>query len=160
MAKSRDILPWGRERSRQYGPLGQLRHQMNRLFDTFFAEGNEGRIGFLEGRFAPEIDLTETDKEIRVSAELPGLEEKDIEVTMTDGALNIRGEKREEKTEEEKNYYRSERRYGSFERTIPLPAEIDSDKVQAEFKRGVLTVRIPKTPGAESRRKKIDVKPG
>jgi HSP20 family protein len=88
----KDIVPWRRETSRPPGTLEQLRREMNRLFDNFFAEGTEDRLGFLEGRFAPEIDLSETDKEICVSAELPGMEEKDIEVTIDNGSLSVRGE--------------------------------------------------------------------
>ena len=111
-----------------------------------------------EGRFAPEIDISETDKEICVSAELPGIEQKDLEVTMTHGSLSIRGEKRKEETEEKKNYYRAERSYGSFERAIPLPSAVDSGKAKAEFKRGVLTIRLPKSPEAQAQPKRIDVK--
>ena len=151
----RDIAPW---RETSYRPLSQLHREVDRLFEDFFAGKESDRIGLFEGRFAPEIDISETDKEICVSAELPGIEQKDLEVTMTDDSLLICGEKRKEETEEKKNYYRAERSYGSFGRTIPLPSAVDSAKAKAEFKRGVLTIRLPKSPEVQSQRKRIDVK--
>ncbi len=131
-----------------------FREEMNRLFDNFFR-------GFeIEpfGTFRPSVNVVEDEKEIRVSAELPGIDEKDIEVSLSKDSLTIKGEKKEEKEDKGKNYYRMERSYGSFSRTIPLPVEIDADKVKAQFKKGVLTVTLPKTAKAIKETKKIPVK--
>ena len=110
------------------------------------------------GAFHPNIDVTETDKEIRVSAELPGMDNKDINVSLTKESLTITGEKKEEKEEKKKDYYRMERSYGSFSRTIPMPVEIDTDKAKALFKKGVLTITLPKTAKAIKEKKKISIK--
>ena len=92
-----------------------------------------------------------------VCAEIPGVDPKDIDVSVEDGTLSIKGEKKYEREENEKGQYRTERSYGAFERTIALPAEVDEGKAKAEFKKGVLKLTLPKRPGAASRRKKIPV---
>ena len=107
---------------------------------------------------APRIDISETDTELRIEVELPGIDEKDVCLTLTDNVLMIRGEKKAEREEKDKNYYVSERSFGSFQRAIPLPTEVDADKVEASFKNGVLTVRLPKTPEAEAKTRRIEVK--
>jgi HSP20 family protein len=141
-----------------YNPFALLRQEVNSLFDNFFRgfeiEPFMGRLG----AFSPSVDVKESDNEIKVSAELPGMHDKDIDVSLTKDSLTIKGEKKEEKEDKGKDYYRMERSYGSFSRTIPLPAEIDTDKVKAEFKKGVLTVTLPKTPRAIKETKKISVK--
>jgi HSP20 family protein len=103
--------------------------------------------------------VSETDKEIKVSAELPGMDDKDIDVSLTRDALTIKGEKKEEKEDKGKDYYKMERSYGSFTRSIPLPVEVDTDKVQATFKKGVLEITLPKTAKAIQETKKIPIKP-
>jgi HSP20 family protein len=108
--------------------------------------------------FVPHVDVVDTDKEIKVSAELPGMDDKDIEVTLNADTLTIRGEKKEEKEEKGKDYYRSERSYGSFMRTVPLPLTIETEKVSASFAKGVLTVKLPKTKQALGGTKKVTVK--
>jgi HSP20 family protein len=128
---------------------------MDRLFQDFFEVEPFGQRVFST---FPEIDVKETEKELKVSAELPGLEEKDVEVLLDADSLTIRGEKRHEEEEKGESYYRSERRYGSFSRVIPLTAEVESDKVEARFKNGVLTVTIPKTEKARADLKKIPIK--
>ena len=109
------------------------------------------------GSWMPQIDVSETAKEIRVTAELPGMEEKDLEVSLVEGALTIRGEKSEEHEEDKGDVHRSERQYGMFERTIRLPSEVDADKVKASFKKGVLKITLPKTKEAQSNRRVIPV---
>jgi HSP20 family protein len=104
----------------------------------------------------PSTDVTETDKEIEISAELPGLEEKDVQVNLADGVLTIRGEKNAEKEEKDKNYRLVERSYGSFERSIALPEGVKSEDVKASIAKGVLTVKVPKPALAQAR--KIEVK--
>jgi HSP20 family protein len=107
---------------------------------------------------SPAVDVTESDKAYEITAELPGLDEKNIEVNVANGGLTIRGEKKEEKEEKQKDYYVSERRYGSFERYFSLPEGVDADKIQASFKNGVLKVTLPKTAEAQKPAKKIEVK--
>jgi HSP20 family protein len=154
LVSSKKQAPVKRE---EYNPLSLLRHEMNSLFDNFFS-GSE--LEPYTGRaFSPNIDMKESEKELRVSAELPGMDEKDIEVSLNRDSLTIKGEKKEEKEDKGKDYYRMERSYGSFSRTIPLPTEVEPDKVKAEFKKGVLTVTIPKTAKAIKETRKISIKP-
>jgi len=145
-------------RREEYNPFSLLRQEMNKLFDNFFRgfEIEPFTGGF--GAFSPSVDVKESDKEIKISAELPGMDDKDIDVSLTKDSLTIRGEKKQEKEDKGKDYYRMERSYGSFTRTIPLPAEADTEKVKAEFRKGVLTVTLPKTPQAIKETKKIPVK--
>src|SRR5213592_5260735 len=135
-------------------PFSYLRNQINRVFDDFWGESwlapRESFAGFW-----PQVDVTETDKEVKVCAEIPGVDAKDIDVSVENGTLTIKGEKKYEQEEKEKGQYRMERSYGSFERAIELPAEVDESKAKAEFKKGVLRLTLPKRPGAPSRRKKI-----
>jgi len=140
-------------------PVHEFRQAMDRLMENFFDGFDTRHFGRRSDAFVPQVDVVDTDKEIRVSAELPGLDEKDIEVSLTREALTIKGEKREEKEEKGKDYYRSERSYGSFTRIIPLPVEIDAEKVAASFKKGVLTVKLPKTKQAINETRKVSIKP-
>ena len=144
-------------------PFASFQKEMNKLFDDFFGgfdltpwPHSEGRLA---ATFTPRVDVSETDKEIKVSAELPGMDEKDLDVSLTRDTLTIKGEKKEEKEDKGKDYYRMERSYGSFVRSIPLPFDIDTDKVQATFKKGVLQVVLPKSAKAIQEAKKIAVKP-
>jgi len=107
---------------------------------------------------APAVDMTESDKAYEVTAELPGMDEKDIEVKVVDGNLMIKGEKQQEKEEKQKDYYLHERRFGSFERRFQVPEGVDADKIEASFKKGVLTVTLPKKLEAQKPAKKIEVK--
>jgi len=141
---------------RSADPFSYLRNQINRVFDDFWGESWLAPREMAAG-FWPQVDVTETDKEIKVSAEIPGVEPKDIDVSVESGMLTIKGEKKYEREEKEKGQYRMERSYGSFERAIELPAEVDESKAKAEFKKGVLRLTLPKRPGAPSRRKKIPV---
>lgn len=142
-------------------PFYYLQQEMNRLFDDFFSSTDIapfGEGGKHLGSFIPSVDVKEDNKEITVKAELPGMDEKDIEVLLMENTLTLKGEKKEEKEEKKKDYYHIERSYGSFNRVIPLPAGIDMQKVNAGFKNGVLTVRLPKTEEAAAKGKKIPVK--
>jgi HSP20 family protein len=157
MLNMRELIPWTRGREVTSGrrvehPLMAFQREMDRLFEDFWRGfdlplvGRPERIG---GAVSPRIDISEKDDEVVVSAELPGLDEKDVEVTLTDNVLLIRGEKKLEREEKERGYTYTERSYGSFERRIPLDVEVLSDKVSATFKNGVLTVRLPKSPEAQ-----------
>jgi HSP20 family protein len=146
-----------------------LRQEIDRLFDDFGAgfwrspirrsllemapfSGREWRF-----ELNPAVDVVEDDKSYQITAELPGLGEKDIEVQYSDGVLTLKGEKREEKEEKKTDYYVSERRYGSFRRAFQVPDDVDADKIEANFKNGVLTLSLPKSPQARKQEKKITV---
>jgi HSP20 family protein len=143
-----------------------FRSEMDRLFDEFdcFAFRPGAAFPSLFGPRTrlplgiPAIDVTEDDKADKIEAKLPGLDEKDIEVTVSGGTLTLKGEKRQEKEEKGKNTYVSERSYGSFQRTFGLPDGVDADKITADFSKGVLTVILPKTAEAQKPHKKIEVK--
>ena len=160
-----DLVPWKRgERKlpvrRGEEPFYAMQERMNRMFDDFFSD-RFGLAPFGEqfGAFNPSVDVTESDQEIKVSAELPGLAEQDIEVSLSNDVLTLRGEKKVEKEDKGENYYRMERSYGSFHRSISLPTEVKADQVEATFKNGVLTVTLPKAATAQNR-KKINIKAG
>ena len=155
------IVPSKRSDDRSLAQRGghsfsHLRNQINRVFDDFWGESWLAPSREMPARFWPQVDITETEKEIKVSADIPGVEAQDIDVSVEDGMLS-KGEKKYEREEKEKGQYRMERSYGSFERAIELPAEVDESKAKAEFKQGVLRLTLPKRPGAPSRRKKIAV---
>jgi HSP20 family protein len=142
-------------------PFYSLQRDMNSLFDNFFRGFNVAPRGFSGGemeRFTPSIDVKESEKEFMIKAELPGVEEKDIEVTVTDDSVTIKGEKKEEKEDKNRNYYYMERSYGSFSRVIPLETAIESGKAQASFKNGILDVKIPKNQSAKAKETKILIK--
>jgi HSP20 family protein len=127
------------------------------MFDNFWLEP----FGVSEewpGSFVPTIDVTENNKEIRISSELPGIDEKDINITVSDSMLTIQGEKKQEEEEKEKGFYCRESSYGTFRRVINLPAEVDESKAEAEFKKGVLKIKLPKTAQAKTKAKKIKIK--
>jgi HSP20 family protein len=162
----RDFVPsiWRRTedslRREDDHPIFHLQREMNRLFDDFsrgFDVAPFSAVGRF-GTFMPSVDVKEDDREITVKAELPGMDEKDIEVLLADNVLTVKGEKKEETEEKEKDYYHMERSYGSFKRVIPLPAGIDAKNISADFKNGVLTVRLPKTEEAAVKGQKIPVK--
>src|SRR5262245_45743800 len=163
----RDLIPWSRgsdrvDVRRQPGDVfGQLRREINQLFDDVWRGFDVPAFtGDGESRLRPRIDIAETDKEIQVAPELSGLDDKDVEVTLSDGVLTIKGEKKSERKEDGKGFYLSERSYGSFQRSIVLPEGVDADKVSAEFTNGVLTVKVPKLPSVQSNVKKIAIKAG
>jgi HSP20 family protein len=160
-------------RSEIWQPFDIFRREVDRLFDEF--GGGFRRSPFGQGLFdlepfwprggtrsaAPAVDVVERDNAYELSVELPGMDEKDIEVKLTQDMLTIKGEKKDEKEETKKDYRLSERHYGFFERSFHLPEGIDADKIEAHFRKGVLTVTLPKTLEAQSQpEKKIAVKSG
>jgi HSP20 family protein len=165
----RDLIPWGREngnrtptnlREGNRDPFLSLHREVNRLFDDVF-RGFDSRLPSV-GRFSsfgenwPRIEISDVDKEIRVTAEVPGLEENDIEVLLDDSVLTLKGEKRSETEDKDRQF--SERFYGRFERRVPIGYEVEEDMVDARFKNGVLTVTLPKTAKAQSQAKRIQIK--
>lgn len=152
----KSLLPWKRDKAlAQRDPFEVLRREMDALFDGFVSDFGEPTRA-LEA-FNPSIDVKENDKEIRITAELPGVEENDVEISVSGDALTIKGEKKEEREEKGEERYRLERSYGAFRRSFSLPAEVDPDKATAHFAKGVLTVTLPKTAQA-AKTKKIEVK--
>jgi HSP20 family protein len=152
---------------RPWQPFESFRREVDRLFDEF--DSGFFRMPFRRQLFdyapfprfeakALAVDIVEKDKEYQITAELPGVEEKDIEVKLAGGRLLIRGEKKEEKEEKQKDYHVSERRYGSFERDFAVPEGVDQDKIAATFTKGVLTIALPKTVQAQKEEKKIAIK--
>ena len=145
-------------------PFRDFQRQMNRLFDDFFggiplAERGTG-AGWAPAAFTPRVDVSETDTEVKVSAELPGMDEKDITVELQDDVLTLRGEKKSAQEEKGKNWYRREQSWGSFQRAIELPAGVDAGKAKAQFKKGVLTFTAPKRPDEQVRRKTVPIEAG
>jgi HSP20 family protein len=136
---------------------------MNRWFDDFFGGfGLTPFRGFFDESwetFSPRVNVVEGDEEIKVSAELPGMDEEDINVSLSQGVLTISGEKKQEEEQKGENYYRLESSYGSFQRSLPLPCEVDESKAEAVFKKGVLTINLPKTADVQLR-KRIPIKTG
>ena len=163
---NRHITPWQRRRSsdlavrRETDPILSLQNEMNRVFETFFEEPFGMRsLEEWEG-FAPSIDVYETDKEITVDVELPGMDEKDIDISLGSNVLTISGKKESEETEKSKSYFRHERTYGSFRRSIQLPDDVDEDKIDATYRKGILKIVLPKTAQSVSLRRKIEIKKG
>lgn len=157
------LIPWrakGRESGPEdlfFAPLGALRSEMDRLFDRFLGSGWGDFEGFSGlSAWAPSVDISETDTEITVRAEVAGVDPKELEITVYGSALTLSGQKKETKEIKDRNFYRSERRFGAFRRVIQLPVEVDSEKVSAEHKNGVVTITVKKQPGAVA--KKIPVK--
>lgn len=150
-----------------WAPLATLREEIDRLFDDFgpshwrrpLSRRMIGRFpSNIEWRLSPAVEVVECDGEYSLTAELPGLAPEDIEIRLTDGMISVRGEKSEERKEEKEDYILSERRYGSFHRTVPLPSGVDSSAIAAQFSNGVLTVTMPKSKEAKSKERKVEVK--
>jgi HSP20 family protein len=154
---------------RDWQPFEVLRNQVDRLFHDF-------QTGFLQAptyrsllemepfwrrdlgfNVTPAIDIVEKEKAFEITAELPGLDAKNIDLQLSDNVLTIKGEKQEEKEEKTKDRYVTERRYGSFRRSLEVPGSVDVDKIEADFKNGLLTVSMPKSPEAQKKQKTIPV---
>ena len=151
-------------------PFDGLRREMDRLFDSL--DGGFWRAAFPRSLYgmppmargepmltaAPAVDVTETDKAYEIVAEMPGMDEKNVEVNFANGVLTIKGEKKEDKEETKKDYYLRERTFGSYQRAFQVPDMVEPEKIEATFQKGVLTVRLPKSMDVQKATKKIDVK--
>jgi HSP20 family protein len=168
----RDLIPWGRNRAsvpstfqgEEMSPFVTLHREMNRLFDDIFNRFDAGMPSLFSrtpgwagawGGGWPSLEVNATDNEVRVSAELPGMDEKDIEVLVDNDVLTIRGEKKAESEDKGRRF--SEHYYGRFERSLALPFEVDEEKAEASFKNGVLTITIPKSASAKDTAKRIAI---
>ena len=154
----RSLMPVGRDRNvaRSDNPFMSLQREIDRLFDDFTRGFPAFSSGGGAGEMLPSVDVTENDKQIEITAELPGLEDKDVQVNFADNVLTIRGEKKAEKEEKDKTFRLVERSYGSFVRSLELPDGIDANAIKASIDKGVLKVTVPKPAPAQV--KKIDVK--
>jgi HSP20 family protein len=141
-------------------PFAAFHRDIDRMLDDFTRGWGAPAPAVRAAMLAPAVDVSETDDAIEVSAELPGIEEKDLEVEVTGNTLTIKGEKKEEKEEKKKSYHLVERSYGSFQRTLPIPFEVDPGKVKASFDKGVLKVTLPKPAAAKETVKKIKLTRG
>lgn len=161
------ITPWHHRRGseldvrRDTDPILRLQREMNRMFETFF-DNPFGAMRSMEGfeGFAPNIDVYETDREIRMDVELPGMDEKDIDISLRNNILTISGKRENEETEKDKSYYRHERSFGSFRRSIQLPEEVDDQRIEASYSKGILKVVLPKHEQSVTTRRKIEIKKG
>jgi HSP20 family protein len=138
-------------------PFAALRQEMDRLFESFGREVGWPAAERRSTAMAPSIDVSQTESEIKIDADLPGVEEKDVDVTITDNVLTIKGEKRAEKEEKKKDFHLVERSYGSFSRSLTLPFAVDPNKAKATFKNGVLSISLPKPPEVKAKAKKIAI---
>jgi HSP20 family protein len=153
-------------------PISSLRDQIEDVFDRYFSQWpdlwpHRGRLWDFDTDFgsklferAPSVDLSETDKGYQVSAELPGMDEKDIEISITGDMLTIKGEKREEREEDKKDYHLKERRYGKFHRSLRLPQDVNANNISAAFDKGVLSVQLPRRGSAKKKGRKISISKG
>ena len=144
-----ELVPW-----RPFGEVGSLRREMDRLWDRFVGETPFARA-FTE-EWLPSVDVSETKDKVLIKVDLPGLEAEDVNVSVSGEILTIKGEKEKEKEEKDEHYYCCERYCGSFQRSFRLPVNVQADKVEATFDKGVLKITLPKTE--EARKKKIEVK--
>jgi len=176
MAETVTKLPVKQEKTERapiaetWRPFEALRREVEQLFDDF--DQNFLQLPTLRPFFgfeppwrreavweaAPAVDIAESENGYEITVELPGMDEKNVEVKVVNGTLTIKGEKQEEKEEKKKDYYLHERHFGSFERSFEIPEGVDADKIEAKFKKGVLTVTLPKKPEAQKPAKKIEVK--
>lgn len=142
-------------------PVVALQREINRAFDSFWngfgTPMKSGMWGNVFDSEYPRVEVSETDSEVEISAELPGMSQEDIDVSVTEDMIRIKGEKKSEKEEKKKDFYLSERSYGAFQRAIPLPSGLDLNKANATFKNGVLNVTLPKTEEARANVKRIPV---
>jgi len=166
-----NLVPWrwgslrGFDDDRSFDSFRAEMDSLHRSIDRLFGEAWNGNFApallsdaWKTGKVVPSLDVVDEDKAFRVTVELPGMTDKDVAVTVDDRTLTIRGEKKEEKEKKDKDVFRRERAYGSFRRTIELPAGVDAAKIEAKFKDGVLTIDLPKTKEAQERVKQIPVK--
>ena len=160
------LVPWRGKRPEEEtddtalsSPLSYFRGEMDRLFERFFGESPGMPFGLARTGtgWMPSLDVSETDTDITVRAEVPGLDPKDLEITVSGQVLTIAGEKKEATEEKGENYFHSERRFGSFKRSVQLPAPVDTEKVTAEHKNGVIKIQLHKQQSALPKRIPVQI---
>ena len=145
-----ELMEW-----RPFREVSRLRREMDRLWDEFFGPGRRA-LRPAEMEWIPAVDVSETPDQVTIKAEVPGLEAKDIDISLTGDVVTVKGEKKSEREEKKENYHLVERSYGSFSRSLKLPAAVDADKIEASYKQGVLTITCPKKE--EVKPKAIEIK--
>jgi HSP20 family protein len=152
------IIPWRKRDAWQpFGELESLQNEMNKLFDLSLGRWPVRSSGLMESSWSPAVDVFDSKDNIMVKADIPGLRKEDIDIAVHGDTLTIRGEKKEEKETKDKNYVKTERFYGSFNRALTLPSEVDAGKVKASYKEGVLEITLPKKEDAKPKQIKVDV---
>jgi len=149
-------MAWELMNTHPFKDIEKARSEMDRFLDTFLFGVPQRRGFWEEAEWLPAVDVAETKSEIVVNVELPGMGPKGFDISLSEGTLTIKGEKKQEKVEEQENYHLVERRYGNFTRSIPLPQEVQSDKISASYKEGVLKINLPKS--GEAKKKEIKIK--
>lgn len=156
---------WEMEAPERADPFQRISQQMERMFEDLMG-ASPGRMMRGEGGLAggggveqPSVDVSETKDSLEIDVDLPGLDERDIDITLSDDILTVRGERKEEKEERGRNFYRCERGYGTFSRRIVLPFKVDEDRITANFEKGVLHVTLPKSPEAKAKERHIEIRP-
>jgi len=144
------LIPW-----RPFEELTSFRKEMDRLWDRFFSE--RPSMNILERGWEPSLDISETKGELIIKTEIPGMDPKDIDISLVGDTLTIKGEKKQEKEEKEENYYRIERNYGAFSRMVKLPLAVQNDNIKASYQNGVLKITLPKSEEAKKKQVKIKV---
>ena len=160
----KDLMKWNnrsliKRDDQNIHPIERFHRDIDKVFENFFTDFRFPSIFESEkdGGFSPKVNVSEDHKNVDVSVELPGMNKKDIEVSLKENILTIKGEKNTEKEEKKKDYYHVERSYGKFQRSIKLPAEVEDDKVDASFKDGILNIRLPKTAKAQEKGRLIEI---
>jgi HSP20 family protein len=153
------IIPWRSEKNawQPFREVESLQNEVNKLFDFSLGRWPVRSMGLMEGAWSPAVDVFESKDNIMVKADIPGMEKKDIDISVHGDTLAIKGEKKEEAESKEKDYVKTERFYGSFNRALTLPSEVDADKVKASYKDGVLEIILPKKEEAKPKQIKVDV---
>ncbi|MDP2972769.1 MAG: Hsp20/alpha crystallin family protein [Deltaproteobacteria bacterium] len=146
-----ELTPW-----RPFRDMERMRREMGRLWDSFFEERPRRKVEEV-GEWLPSLDVSETKNELVVKAELPGMDPKEIDISLSEGVLTIKDERKQEKEEKEENYHLIERSFGSFSRSIRLPRDVQGDKISASYKNGLLKVTLPKSEEAKKKEIKIKV---
>lgn len=156
------LIPWRSksqplsQRDDFFDPIFSLRREIDRMFDEIF--DGFGNSAYRSVNLRPAIDITENDKELVISADMPGLDEKDLDVSLVGDVLSIKGEKRAEHEQKNGDHYYVERRFGSFSRSVRLPFEVDDQEVEAKYDKGVLTIRVPKPAELQRAVRRIPIK--
>jgi HSP20 family protein len=154
-----DLMPW-RRKERDIAPISTpslFRREFDDLVERFFGEEPLMSRDIFSRGFSPAVDIAETDTDIMVTAEIPGMEQKDLDVNLVGDVLTIRGEKKVEHESNDDNFQRIERSYGSFSRSFALPCEVQQDKVEANYKNGILTLKLPKSEACRKKAVKITI---
>jgi HSP20 family protein len=150
-------MAWELMNTHPFEDVEKGRSEIDRLMDTFLFGVPQRGDFWEEAEWLPAVDVAEMENEIVVNVEAPGMDPKEFDISLSEGTLTIRGEKKQDRVEKEENYHLTERRYGTFSRSIPLPQEVESDKISASYKNGVLTVKLSKSEEAKKKEVKIKV---